>query len=151
MIDLRFDPSARLQRFLGRELIADPNLAVIEFVKNAYDAGTSEVFIDFRVSGPLELHEITVSDDGVGMSVGAFQSNWMRPGYSYKVTGGARPTTRRNEATQRMASRVPSGEKGLDAWRPVVWGKDSTSTRARRHKTPWFHVVFDWRQFEDLN
>lgn len=149
MIELRFDPAARLQRYLGRELIADPNLAIIEFVKNAYDAGASEVVIDFRLEGPLERHEILISDNGVGMSVEAFQANWMRPGYSYKVTD-VKPTTRRSQAAKRMAARVPSGEKGLGRLaagrlgeRMDVYTRESSNDR-------WFHVVFDWRRFDDL-
>ncbi len=41
-------PSARLQTFLGKELIADPNLAILEFVKNSYDAGADHVGSRFR-------------------------------------------------------------------------------------------------------
>src|SRR5438105_782753 len=81
-----FEPSARLQRFLGRELISDPNLAVAEFIKNAYDAGATEVYVDFTLKGiPKESHVLTISDSGKGMDVQAFKENWMRPGYSEKA------------------------------------------------------------------
>ena len=43
--EFRFRPSARLQRFLGSELIADPNVAIIEFVKNSYDAGAPRLVV----------------------------------------------------------------------------------------------------------
>jgi DNA mismatch repair ATPase MutL len=48
---LFFDPSARLQRCLGKELIADPNLTIAEFVKNSYDAGATEVYVEFKLGG----------------------------------------------------------------------------------------------------
>ena len=36
-----FKPRARLLRLLGDELIRDPNIAIFELVKNAYDADAS--------------------------------------------------------------------------------------------------------------
>jgi len=77
-----FKPSARLQRYLGQELIADPNLAIIEFVKNAYDAGASLVLVNFELADSKT--SLTIADDGVGMDLESFQKNWMHPGYSGK-------------------------------------------------------------------
>src|SRR5207302_9630977 len=102
---LFFEPSARLQKFLGRELIADPNLAIAEFVKNAYDAGATEVYMDFELKGvPKEQQSLTISDNGSGMDFAAFRSNWMRPGFSEK----AKPTAL--EPSRRLLGRVPVGE-----------------------------------------
>ena len=46
-------PRARLLRTLGEELISNEVVAVIEFVKNAYDADATRVLI--RFSGPIEI------------------------------------------------------------------------------------------------
>src|SRR4051794_27081546 len=83
---LYFKPAARLQRFLGRELIADPNLAIGEFIKNAYDAGASRVVVEFIVAGRRSFDQIIrIADDGVGMTFAEFRTNWMAPGYSEKA------------------------------------------------------------------
>src|SRR4051794_35545361 len=109
MTSFRFRPSARLQRFLGRELIADPNLAIIEFVKNAYDAGAQHVYIDFRLA-ESDPSELVISDDGAGMDEESFERNWMHPGYSQKATD-APPGHQVSAAT--TGGRTPVGEKGL--------------------------------------
>src|SRR5204863_1300784 len=83
---LHFEPSARLQQFLGRELIADPNLAIIEFIKNSYDAGATDVYVDLTVASRTpEEQLIRISDNGTGMTLEEFRENWMHPGFSYKV------------------------------------------------------------------
>ena len=98
---VRFTPVARLQRILGSELIADPNVAVVELVKNSYDAGASEVLIRLQTVG-REPHAQTmiISDNGTGMDIEIFQKSWMSPGYSEKAPEGwsgsttAKPTGR---------------------------------------------------------
>ena len=52
MEELQFDVSAKTARLIGRENIADVDGAVIELVKNAYDADASCVFIKFYMPFP---------------------------------------------------------------------------------------------------
>lgn len=143
----RFEPSARLQRFLGRELIADPNLAIAEFVKNAYDAGASQVYVDFAVDGRArEQQALVISDNGVGMSRDSFERDWMRPGYSAKARRGATVPVRPG-----MPPRVPIGEKGLGRLAAGRLGNRLEVFTRRSPNDPWLHVVFDWNAFTDMD
>ncbi|MEU7779331.1 ATP-binding protein [Micromonospora parva] len=146
-----FEPSARLQRYLGRELISDPNLAVIEFVKNSYDAGAANVVVDFRLrEKPTSL---LISDDGVGMDEEAFRSNWLRPGFSEKSMDYHGPAlfARGNEsAVKRLSRREPAGEKGLGR---LAAGRLGGRMEVWTRPTPtdsWMHVVFDWARYDDM-
>ncbi|MHB1474341.1 MAG: ATP-binding protein [Dermatophilaceae bacterium] len=144
-------PSARLQKYLGRELIADPNLAIIEFVKNAYDAGASDVIVEFELaSGPSSL---TISDNGIGMDEDSFRTNWLRPGFSqkspdYKGPRDARPVAR--EAQRRALNREPSGEKGLGRLASGRLGEVLEVWTRRTSRDPWLHVIFNWSDFDDM-
>src|SRR5215510_10801715 len=62
-------PRARILRTLGDELISSETVAVIELVKNAYDADATRVLVRFQ--GPLEIGQgmIEVMDNGHGMSL----------------------------------------------------------------------------------
>lgn len=145
-------PSARLQRFLGRELIADPNLAVIEFVKNAYDAGASRVVVEFRLG--VDLRQLVVTDDGIGMDLDSFRDNWMRPGFSEKspeAPAGSRPRPRRTPADKRRASRQQLGEKGLGRLASGRLGEVLEVYTRRSRSDDWLHVTFDWRRFDDMS
>jgi nitrogen-specific signal transduction histidine kinase len=149
-----FTPSARLQRFLGNELIADPNLAIIEFVKNAYDAGAANVEIDFKIAElPLDQSTLTISDDGIGMSESSFETNWMHPGFSLKSAEAtpAPPNRRRNAASKRQSNRVPVGEKGLGRLAAGRLGETLEVFTRESSTDPWLHVFFDWREFEDMH
>lgn len=67
-----------LVRTLGR-LAQVPDIALVELVANAWDAGASEVTITI----PEEKEELlTVSDDGCGLTPEQFHSRWMKLGYN---------------------------------------------------------------------
>lgn len=147
----RFRPSARLQRFLGRELIADPNVAIIEFVKNSYDAGASRVEIEFSLTElPTRL---TIADDGVGMNTKLFAENWMRPGFSVKAERATAQSPARgaSPAEVREAARVPVGEKGIGRLAAGRLGEVLDVYTRRATNQPWLHVQFRWSDFDDMN
>ncbi len=151
---LHFEPSARLQQFLGRELIADPNLAISEFIKNSYDAGATEVYVDFAVADRRPIDQtITVSDDGTGMNLDEFRINWMHPGFSYKAsavpTEGHNPSA--DTARGRRDARIPIGEKGIGRLAAGRLGERLHVFTRRRKHDPWLHVFFDWNVFRDMH
>lgn len=148
-----FKPSARLQRYLGQELIADPDLAVIEFVKNAYDGGASLVLVDFNLSDQANT-SLTIADNGVGMDSVSFEKNWMHPGYSGK-SPDAPPEDRNRKrfnssATKRQGKRMPAGEKGLGRLAAGRLGKTLEVFTCQHIDLPWLRVFFDWTRFEDM-
>lgn len=96
-------PRARIMKTLGSELISNDAVAVIELVKNAYDADASRVLIKFV--GPLHPGQghIDIFDDGVGMSLDVVRGAWMEP-----ATPGKRQKT-----SSRSKNRRVLGEKGI--------------------------------------
>ncbi len=71
-------PAGRHILTIGRDLIQDPYAAVVELVKNAYDADATEVTISFE-NKRSECIEIVVKDNGHGMSREVVTSKWMVP------------------------------------------------------------------------
>jgi signal transduction histidine kinase len=150
--DLVFRPSARLQRYLGREMISDPNLAVIEFVKNAYDAGASRVDVRFFLTE--DPSRLVIADNGVGMSFASFTENWMQPGFSAKSDEAPEAIKRRrvsdSESGQRMATRLPVGEKGLGRLAAGRLGAQMDVYTRPSSSKPWLHVYLAWDMFDDM-
>ena len=64
----RIRPAGRHLLTIGRDLIKDECAAIIELVKNAYDAGSPNVNIEFNVLKDNAKLQITISDNGHGMS-----------------------------------------------------------------------------------
>ena len=76
---LQFKPKARIIRTIGDQLISGPEAAVIELVKNAYDADAN--FVEIKFTPPLQPGEgrISVTDDGHGMSLDDIRLKWVEP------------------------------------------------------------------------
>ena len=75
----RLRPRARIMKTLGQELISNEVVAVIELVKNAYDADAQKVLIRFSGSLIPKTGKIEVIDNGHGMSLSTVESVWMEP------------------------------------------------------------------------
>lgn len=100
---LTFQPKARIIRTIGDQLISGPEAAIIELVKNAYDADASYVSIKFFP--PLVEGEcrIEVSDDGHGMTLKDIQQKWMEPATA----------TKSKDRLSKIKKRKMMGSKGI--------------------------------------
>ena len=74
---LKFIANARLKDIVGRGLINNDNIAIIELIKNSRDAGSGSVSINFHKSGVLYI-----SDFGEGMSMEDIEYKWLNIAYS---------------------------------------------------------------------
>lgn len=129
-------PRARLVHTLGSDLISSERVALIELVKNAYDADASTVVM--RFTGPLEEGHgsIEVWDNGHGMSLETVSNVWTEIATPFRRT-----TLRSERGTRRVL-----GEKGigrLAASRIAA----STDIVTRRANSPEIAIEIDWDQF----
>lgn len=67
-----------IAELLGVQNFTNKESAILELVKNAYDAQASTVSITFS------NHSIVIVDDGIGMSKSTIYENWMHVGKSDK-------------------------------------------------------------------
>lgn len=84
VMKLSFRPRARIIRTIGDRLVSGPEAAVIELVKNSYDADASFVRITFYPGEDSKIGEIVFEDDGHGMTLSDIQQKWMEPATSDK-------------------------------------------------------------------
>ncbi len=107
MDNLNFQPKARLLLQLGDQLIRSESIAMLEIVKNAYDADASVVRISMKdIDNPV-YGEIVIEDDGIGMDTEIIKNVWMQPGtdYKLKIVQSGKDFSGKN--------RIPIGEKGI--------------------------------------
>lgn len=133
-------PRARLISLIGDELISDQCVALVELVKNSYDADASHIdltFTEFRNGKPNEL---TVTDDGCGMSLEIVLGSWFEPG-----------TITKKAADRSEKGRVYQGAKGIGRFAAA---RLSTSLymETRQKGAPLGVVVMvDWGRFDDAS
>jgi signal transduction histidine kinase len=95
-----FTVDARAMLTWGRDSIKDHTTAVLELVKNSYDAGATVVEVMIQVQNLFEQF-VRIADDGVGMSNNDVSTKWLRIGYSEKLVH------------KKMGTRRKTGEKGI--------------------------------------
>lgn len=89
-------PRARIVRTIGDQLISGPEAALIELVKNAYDADSPDVVIKLMPrSQYLPVGAISLSDRGHGMSREDIESRWLEPATDEKALRRTSPKGRR--------------------------------------------------------
>jgi hypothetical protein len=133
-------PRARLLRTLGEELISNEVVAVIELVKNAYDADATRVLIRFK--GPLEPEQgcVEVIDNGCGMELQTVRTVWMEP-----ATPSKRGKVRRTDKLNRRYL----GEKGIGRFASSRLASELEVITRTDGAAKELFAVFDWRQFDD--
>ena len=98
-----FKMTARVLAHLGEDLIKDESIALLELVKNSYDAGATKCVVDFNFDIFGSLIEISISDNGSGMSLDTIENIWLVIGTDNK----------KNKLISHRHGRLPLGEKGI--------------------------------------
>ncbi|WP_309398469.1 sensor histidine kinase [Cerasicoccus maritimus] len=135
-------PRARLLRTLGEELISSEVVAIIELVKNSYDADADRVLVKFN--GPLEkgVGSIEVIDNGHGMDLETVRTVWMEPSTpSKRGKGGSRRSDR--------YKRRYLGEKGIGRFASSRLAEQLEVITRRKGASTEVYGLFDWGQFDD--
>lgn len=134
-------PRARIIRTIGDQLISGPEAAIIELVKNAYDADATSVSITVHAGSPDGQAYITVVDDGHGMSAEDVVNKWLEPATSDKVIRKVSPKRR-----------PMLGAKGVGRFATSRLG--STVQMNSRKVTPGglqaVAFAIDWEEFEEF-
>ena len=110
-----FKPYARLINIIGDQLITDKKVAIIEILKNCYDADAENVqvrFCNMDNYGKNYLTEkeqpfIEVEDDGDGMTLETITNVWLRPATPVKLD------KRKQKKNITVKGRIIQGEKGI--------------------------------------
>lgn len=139
-------PAGRHILTIGRDLIQDPYAAVVELVKNAYDADATRVDIQFSkyevsreiLNGEKIIHygiKICISDDGHGMIRSVVTDKWMVPSTDDKKIRKVSPK-----------GRIMQGRKGIGRYASAILGNDLfLETVADGTKTS---LLVNWNDFE---
>ncbi len=134
---------------LGESLISDPVQALVELIKNAYDADSPYVTVKIETDKPNDVENshfpgangfITVKDGGEGMDIDTIKNGWLTISNSLK-----RDMKNRGGKTQK--GRTPLGDKGLGRLGAQRLGYN-LEIFTRRENDPFeYHVAFSWKDF----
>jgi len=135
-----FQPRARLLLQLGDKLIKNENVALLELIKNSYDADAKKVVLKLENIADSKSGRIDIIDDGEGMNLKIIEDVWLEPGSDYKAQLLAK--------NQRSAKykRLPIGEKGIGRFGVHKLG-NKIELVSRMEGQDEVVVIIDWNKF----
>ena len=107
-------PAARIIDTLGKGLIKDDLAAVIELVKNAYDADSTDAEIKFEYISTQNTLVISIQDHGHGMDYETIVNKWLVPGTSDKLERKISPKRKRQLQGRKGIGRYAAGILGQE-------------------------------------
>ena len=129
---LRFRTGAAMLSRLGSEQLKDEITAVLELVKNAYDADATRV--DVELGQTQNEQTIRIRDNGTGMTEDDLEAKWFWLATENKVTEDRSPIFRRRRL----------GQKGVGRFATEKLGRQLV-LRTRVKESPIaLRVKFDW-------
>lgn len=134
---LSFTIESRILRELGERLVKQPEVAIVELIKNAYDADAETCELIYEPGQYL-----TVIDNGSGMTLDRFRNGWMRVGTSSKEE------LRLSDRYWRLIT----GEKGIGRFAVRFLGRalslESIAYDKERGRKTRLTAQFDWPSFD---
>ena len=129
-------PAGRHILTIGRDLIQDCYAAVIELTKNAYDADSPDVILEFTGKSDGSGYSIIIADHGHGMTRDTVINKWMVPSTRDKLDRRHSPS-----------GRVMQGRKGVGRYAASILGSDLLleTVTSEGEKTT---VLVEWSAFE---
>lgn len=147
MAKVNFRTNILLKSIIGKDLITDDSIAVLELVKNSFDAGSKTSYVIFRDLLHNQLtkdykkendSKIILRDLGAGMSEFDLVNKWLNIAYSEK------------KAKKEEHNRQLAGNKGVGRFSCDRLGK-SLVIYTRKRNEPLLKLSIDWTSFERID
>jgi len=145
---LKMRPYARLLTMLGDQLIKNEKIALVELIKNSYDADANWVevrFEDFNEDMTYrENSRILVRDDGSGMTLDTIQRHWMNPAAPKKLI---EKQEGKNKTPKKK--RIKQGEKGIGRFTILKLGREIRITTRAEGEDSETTLLYDFSRFDE--
>jgi hypothetical protein len=145
---LRIQPYARLLTMLGEQLIKNERIALIELIKNSYDADATQVDVIFQNFGDnweiTSDSRIIIEDTGTGMTEEVIKQHWLNPATPIKKLDKDKGRNR-----TKIHNRIIQGEKGIGRFAMLKLGRKITVITRPIDGNQEFHVSYDLSQYTD--
>lgn len=145
MNTLHFKTNVQLKNIIGKDLINNDNIAILELIKNSFDADAKRVdisFVNLKENDDAEnqyysdrTSRIIIRDNGVGMDLTDIRDKWLNIAYSEK----------KNRA--RQYNRMMAGAKGVGRFSCDRLGM-YLNLYAKKKDSTCVLLTIDWKRFE---
>ena len=144
--ELHFKTNVQLKSIIGKDLINDDNIAILELVKNSFDADAKRVNVTYlnlkdnddelTPSFSNKTSRLIIQDDGLGMDLEDIQDKWLNIAYSEKKSN-------KKQHNRRMA-----GAKGVGRFSCDRLGEYLNLYAKTKDDNKYLKLSIDWKLFE---
>ena len=145
-MDLHFKTNIQLKSIIGKDLINDDNIAILELVKNSFDADAKRVDISFSNlkenddksidSYSEKTSRLIIKDDGLGMNLDDIKNKCLNIAYSEK------------KQNTRQHNRMMAGAKGVGRFSCDRLGEFLNLYARKNDEKSYILLKIDWKMFE---
>jgi signal transduction histidine kinase len=136
---LYFKTNVLIKNLVGKDLINDDNIAIVELVKNSYDANSDGVIVKFTEFSDKEVStessQLIIVDEGVGMDITDIKDKWLNMAYSEK------------KLVDQENGAYLAGNKGIGRFSCDRLG-EQLDLLTRKKGNDLIHLHIEWRDFE---
>ncbi|WP_109832456.1 ATP-binding protein [Reichenbachiella versicolor] len=142
---LHFKTNVQLKSIIGKDLINDDNIAILELVKNSFDADAKQVFVkylnlktqnDLSAKISNSTSRIIIQDDGIGMNLDDIKDKWLNIAFSQK------------KSNTKQHNRRMAGAKGVGRFSCDRLGEFLNLYAKKADENKYVKLFIDWKQFE---
>jgi signal transduction histidine kinase len=140
-----FKTNVLLKSIIGKDLINNDNVAVLELIKNSFDAGSPSSVVTFKnilsnddakqKNYSNKTSKIIVADFGRGMDKADIEEKWLNIAYSEKKN------------LKEEAGRILAGAKGVGRFSCDRLG-EFLDIYSKKNGKSIVHLKIDWKDFE---
>lgn len=130
---IRFNVNAYTAKLIGRENVSNLEGAILELVKNTYDADATKCILYYDEKNKV----LYIMDNGVGMSEEIIERHWMTIGNSSKSTNFIS-----------KSGRVQTGAKGIGRFALDRTGDTCVMYTKNQESKDIIQWKVDWRDFD---
>ena len=143
---LHFKTNIQLKSIIGKDLINDDNIAILELVKNSFDADAKKVEVQYlnlkenddKITSSFsnKTSRLIIKDDGLGMDLVDIQEKWLNIAYSEK------------KSNNRQHNRMMAGAKGVGRFSCDRLGEYLNLYTKKLNSEDYLLLKIDWKKFE---
>lgn len=143
---LHFKTNIQLKSIIGKDLINDDNIAILELVKNSFDADAKKVEVQYlnlkknddKITSSFsdKTSRLIIKDNGLGMDLVDIQEKWLNIAYSEK------------KSNNRQHNRMMAGAKGVGRFSCDRLGEYLNLYTKKLNSEDYLLLKIDWKKFE---
>ncbi len=141
---------AKLAMNIGEQSVSSNVQAILELIKNSFDADALECSVHFHADGQvgesISMKKIVIEDSGIGMTVEDFRDKWMRVATSHKEREKHSPILGRRVAGEKGMGRFASQRLG-NAVKITSHPREYAGRAKSDHPHGAIELTIDWNQY----